>query len=79
MMYAPAIPLWFTKTQPVAPWPNSLNPCLEEGHYKRALYGVHGKVTELCVHCVASQAARVGLEAALLSFIPDPTGADCKA
>lgn len=59
-------------------WPTDENPCFEQGKHpsKSALYGVKGKVTKLCVYCVTEKAKAMGMDAALETFTPDPSGAN---
>lgn len=63
--------------EPQRLFPSSLNPCTNPEHRRRgikALYGVHGRVTELCVLCVQQRANTGGIEGALQTFNPNPNG-----
>jgi len=63
-----------------SPYPNSLNPCRFNGDHgdrpmRKASYGVHGRVTDLCCNCVF-ELEKKGLSRleALATFTPDPEG-----
>lgn len=63
----------------VKPWPSALNPCTNKEHIskgKAPCWGVHGRVTKLCVYCVVEREEEYkgNRTKALSTFLPDPTG-----